>query len=153
MSLQIAASVPSNVPKVYFSSVATSETTTSTTPTNLSTAGPSIDLVIPSNALVAFFVQATMNSDNAANTARVYLNDSVEGSTILLTTTSTSAVVMDSRFSSSSGTTHGWSNLGNTGTPFFPASTGAHTYKLLYCVTAGTGTFSARKLWVVVYPS
>lgn len=131
---------------VEYAEVLTEETTASTSATDLTTAGPSVTVTVPTNGLVAVMAEAEMkNSD--PDESRVLLHEATDLSTagqIIVNVSSTFAV--------------GWTGGGSGGTGAlqlagfntFPASAGTLTYKLQYSVNAGTGTFKNRKLWVAV---
>jgi len=124
--------------------VATEQTTTSTTWADLATVGPSVTITVPSNALVLVGVQveyqgtggniATVGVSEATNYALsgVPEQDVSHTNERRLVTTNTA-----------------YTSLPSTASFILPATAGSRTYTLKYAVTAGTGTFKNRTIWAL----
>lgn len=116
--------------------IATSETTTSESYTDLATHGPVVRLTCGQSAAV--FVSARMGISTAGFTMT---SVKVEGQTSIDADDSRALVFGQS------------SPDGNTGSTFFALTAlnpGEHTFTMQYRTTAGTGTFLRRRL--VVFP-
>lgn len=127
--------------------VATSETTTATSYGDLTTAGPSVTIPdVPAGAILEIMAEVTMST--TSGTASVGLTETGGDFSGLdvLQTTSSSAERRRTVPNSSTGVT---STRG--GTQLVPVDTGGtKTIKLVFKTSAGTATFSGRKLWVRV---
>lgn len=110
--------------------VVTSETTGSTSYTDLATAGPSIS--ITGRGTVAFAIWSIVQSSTSGSAVS---SVAVSGATTLAASDNYALIVSDSSRSSI-----GWARLA--------VNAGSNTYKLRYRVTAGTGTFHTRRLMV-----
>lgn len=117
-----------------FAEVTTSQTTTSTTAADLTTAGPSVTVTTGTQVLV--LVQASVSI--AAATQAIQLYVVVSGATTiaatLIQTTAHTQV------------TYG-QNLAGLWVPTLTA--GSNTFKVQYSVTGSTGTFSNRRICVL----
>jgi hypothetical protein len=112
--------------------VDTSETTASTSYTNLATNGPQVSIVTGAKALVWISVQQG-NSTNTASTATSY---EVTGATTRISG-STVAIINDSTATGS---------LHRAGVCDLQATTaGTNVFRMQYLVSGGTGTFLRRR--------
>jgi hypothetical protein len=116
--------------------VATSQTTTSTSYTDLATAGPAVTLTTGTKALVVFNLL-----DYSSSTGTVYASVAISGATTL-------AVSDDwgTRFDSS------LANYGATQSRsvlFTGLTAGSNTFTMKYKVSSVTGTFQARSIVVI----
>jgi hypothetical protein len=112
--------------------VATSETTTSTTYTDLATAGPSVTLTTGTSALV-WAASSCSNSGANASIASV----TISGAT-------TSGASIDEAV-----TNLGTSVTRATSCCLYPLTAGSNTFAMQYRVIAGTGTFGSRRITVM----
>lgn len=142
----MAAQIAERLGDCEYAEVLTSQTTASTTATDLATVGPSVTVDVPANWLVA--VRAASALGSSTGTAHVYLvEDGVSLSQILSFTGAVPA-----GYATVPGSTTGTAVAALGGWLLFSPSAGSHTYKLQYDTTSGTGTFSGRRLWVRVIP-
>ena len=120
-------------------SVTTSETTTSTSFTDLTTSGPSVTVTTGAKALILMTAQVSNSSAGSS----CYVDYAVSGATTR-SANNTSAL----RYESGSANdvlkvTHAHLNVG--------LSVGSNTFKLEYRVDGGTGTFANRFITVVPF--
>jgi hypothetical protein len=126
--------------RISSATVSTSQSTTSTTFTDLATAGPSVTITTSTRALVIISAEMTKGSgDTAASTARASID--VSGATTIL-----------------SGDDIGLCRAGPnrpfqySRTVYYAALTaGSNTFKMVYRVSSGTGTFSNREIIVMPF--
>lgn len=122
--------------------VAASETTTSTSFTNLATTGPTVTLNTGTSALILI----TSNLSNNTNAAYAIVGVDISGATTLAPADADS---LSFRQPVAPGTEqnpqHTWSRL------FTGLTAGSNTFQLKYRVTAGTGTFNRRYLTVIPF--
>jgi hypothetical protein len=117
--------------------IATSETTTSTSYTDLTTPGPSITLTTGVKALVAFAARLANNTGGATSSASVEVSGA---------STQAGSDFRAIRFESSAANDEARIGI------FYVhegLSSGSNTFKLQYRVSAGTGTFVDRNLSVI----
>jgi hypothetical protein len=133
-----------------YAEVLTSQNASSATPQDLATVGPSVTITVPSNTLVVVHAEATITG-SGTNAGSVYLAedgavmlDESNNSFVLLSNAAALATTKYTR----SGTVGGTSARVLSSALVFPASAGAHTYKLMYGIGTSAGPFSARKLRV-----
>ena len=135
----------SNVGRGY-STVATSQSTTSSSYTDLGTAGPSVTVDVPATGFVMAYVEVNVTGPTTGSSlVGIYeATDLPSTQTVLLQLAGSSGVMK-----SSPGSITGVSTVG--GWLMLPATAGARTYTLKYARFSGSGnaTFSGRKLWVV----
>lgn len=131
-------------------SVATSQTTASTSITDLATAGPSVTVTVAAGQLVKVFAQCDM-SCTGGGVAICSLDESATNLGDILQTPSAVQKTIWTGYSGSPSIPG--TDLRSTGylLTIVPVGTGARVFKMRYRVTAGTGTFLSRKLWVAVY--
>jgi ABC-type glucose/galactose transport system permease subunit len=125
--------------QVGISSVLTSETTTSTSATNLATVGPSVTMTTGSRVIV--ILGSYMSNSTVSGTNSMFLE--VSGATTLAPTDPAMAV----HFRSSSAA--GEAQLSYA----FPVdlTPGTNTFTARYAVNLGTGTFGRRRLIVLPF--
>jgi hypothetical protein len=129
----IAERIPANA------AVATVETTTSTVYTNLATVGPAVTVTTGTSVLLGFHCRQS-NATLASNCWTTY---AVSGATTIAAADGT-ALSYDSPVANSTayhGTTFRVTGL----------TAGSNTFTLQYRVSAGTGTFHNRNLWVLPF--
>jgi len=119
--------------------VLTSETTASTSFTNLSTSGPSVTVTVQSRAMI--FVSARVFNSTAGALNLV----SVDISGASTVSSADNRALLYESGNANDNLMATW-NYMHTG-----LSSGSTTFKLEYRVTAGTGTFSNRRIVVVPY--
>lgn len=132
-----------------YAQVLTSQSTSSTTVTDLATVGPTVTLEVPANGLVALLAEVTL-TPSGASTGFVYLQEPTDfsaGIQIINATAGTRQSLPGSSSGQGAGSIPG-------GPILLRATAGTRTYKLRYAMAPG-GTsmaFSARKLWAWVLP-
>lgn len=120
--------------------VATSQTTTSTTYTDLATAGPSATLITGSRALVVVSGQLA----NGTLSAQAYMGYAVSGAT---TTSATDATAI---LTEQSASTNGINqDIKASCASVVTLNAGSNTFTAKYRVSSGTGTFSNREIIVI----
>ena len=131
-----------------YAAVATSQSTSSASPTDLSTVGPSVTVDVPANGFVYVYAEATLNPASSGGAAIVSLYEATDVANIaILNKTGASAT-----FATVPGSTMGADkSIAAGGFLQLPATAGSRTYKLQYQRFGGSGnvTFSNRKLWVI----
>ena len=130
-----------------FAEVAASESTASTSATDLATVGPSVQVVVPASGIVQIYAEVEIQGDGT-NNARVHLQDDTDfntagtSQTILQRATASFTVMRTSPASNSGASTR------ISGVLTFLATPGTRTYTLKYSVAAGAGgSFRNRKIW------
>ena len=144
---KLAGSIGTGDATAGFDDVATEETTTSTSYTDLSTAGPSVTITVPTNGFVKVFAEVQMKT--SAGTCRVGLYEATDLSTPADILASTATDYETRRTTPSVDT--GLTTITRAGSLDFPATAGSRTYTLKYKTSSGTASFKARKLWVVAF--
>lgn len=140
------------VPRIAYSSVATKETTTSTSAVALATAD-SVTLNTSTRTLISFYVRATLENSSGGGVSIVYVRDETAGANYqVLGATGTGPFVTVSEPGSNAGQTTtsgvplgGYVNL-------YVTTAGSTTFSLRYAVTSGTGSFSNRLLLAQAQP-
>lgn len=134
-----------------YAQVLTSQTTSSTTVTDLSTAGPSVTVTVPTNGMVAVYAAVTIDTiTGTAGGARV---DLVQDGTSIGGIISAASLLAATTFFTLAGSSNGTTVTTFAGWLVFPPTATSHTYKLQYAaVSSGTAAFSNRKLWARVLP-
>jgi hypothetical protein len=117
--------------KAGFSSVATSQSTASTTYTDLPTPGPTVNLTSAGTRALALWRLVQYSTAGIAVSAV-----DVNGATWIPAADANGLLVNDG-------------NRTSVGWAFMTITPGLHTYKLQYRVTGGTGTFLDRQLFVL----
>jgi len=139
------------------STVAASETTTSTTPTDLATPGPSVTVTVPASGLIEVFAEVEINGGASTGVVTLEEDGSVlQGQSFNCGIASLTGGILDGTASSSAptGTAPGQCNGNATGGGppsgllVFHTTPGVHTYKLVYWTNGGTVFFSKRTLSV-----
>jgi len=124
--------------------VATSESTASTTITDLTTAGPSVTVNMPTGGFLLVYARPDI-SVTSGGTGFVSLDDGGTNLGDLISLAAASSTAMYS-----GAINLGLTNRGLARMVVIPnLSSGAHTFKLRYRVSAGTGTFANRQLWCI----
>jgi len=125
-------------PRAWYAaaSVATAETTTSTSFTDLATAGPSATL--PTGTTVLVHITALVANNTGNRLSRVGID--VSGSTTVAAQVADSLQFESSNANDQARYTHTAVLTGLTA--------GSNTFKMQYNVSAGTGTFTDRKIIV-----
>lgn len=126
-----------------YDEVLTAQTRNNATAGDLTTAGPSITLTVPTNGFVQVFFAVGIQTSGIGITGYVDLAE--DGSSLgdLLASTSQAGETRYPIPGSATGTASKWL----AGQLVFPATAGSRTYKLTYR-SDGTVTFSNRRLWV-----
>lgn len=134
-----------------YAQVPTSQTTTSTSVTDLSTAGPSVTVTVPTNGILAIYASVTIDTiTGPAGGARV---DLVQDGSSLGQIISAGALLAATAFYILPGSSNGTTVTMFAGWLVLPPSATSHTYKLQYAtVSSGTAAFSNRKIWARVLP-
>lgn len=129
--------------------VATSESTSSSSYTDLSTVGPSVTVDVPADGWVTLFVQCTV-TPSSAGIASVGLYEATDYSTPLDVLAAAANSGAQTRVCVP-GSTEGVnpSSQGPGGFIQLPATAGSRTYTLKYKSASGSATFANRKLWVI----
>jgi hypothetical protein len=120
-------------------SVTTVETTTSTSYTNLATVGPQVTVTTGTSALVGFHCRQS----NSTLSSNVWTTYAVSGATTVAASDNF-ALSFDSPVANS--TVYHGTSFRVTG-----LTAGSNTFTLQYRVSAGTGTFHVRNLWVLPF--
>lgn len=139
-----------SVARTARSSVATKQTTISTSPVPLATADQ-VTVVLTSACLVRFYVRATLEGSGAGVTSYVYVYDETTTTSYqILETTGTSS---DTRVSvpGSTGGAKAGTTLGGQ-VALFLTTAGPRSFSLRYAVNSGTGSFSNRLLIATAEP-
>lgn len=132
--------VPTNLLTNGSATVATSQTTTSTSYTDLTTSGPAATVLTGTRALV--IVTAQMNNGNGG--AFCYMGYAVSGAT---TTSAADATAVSLEQNGASG---GQSqDVRISAASIASLTPGSNTFTAKYRVTAGTGTFLNREIIVI----
>jgi hypothetical protein len=119
--------------------VATPQTTTSATYTNLATTGPAVTATTSTCALVLFFAVQSVSVTNNATSTNVW----VSGATTISPSDDNQATYLNGVTATNTIGIGGWAYF-NTLTP------GSNTFTLKYRVNGGaTGTFSNRRITVL----
>lgn len=129
-----------------YSEVLTSQTRAAGAIGDLATVGPSVDVTVPANGLVAVQAQVDLFVTTSGNAVVYLVEDGVSIGQIL----ATAVTAFETRYSAPSDS-DGGTLKGQAGLIVFPASAGAHTYKLQYQGFTNTGNFRNRKLWVSTF--
>jgi hypothetical protein len=119
------------------STVATTQTTTSTSYTDLATAGPSVTMTTGTSA----FVIVTTYSYNATSGTATYMSYAVSGATTIAAGDSTSVSLLGMKTGGQE-----WSN-----SAMYPVTltAGSNTFTSKYKTSSGTGTFANRSIIVI----
>lgn len=129
-----------------YATVATSQSTTSSAYADLSTAGPSVTVEVPSDGWVDLYVQCSVTGPTTGSSlVGIYeATDFSSSLTVLLQLAGSSGTLR-----SAPGSSTGSSGVGGWIT--VPATAGERTYTLKYARFAGSGnaTFADRKLWAI----
>lgn len=140
------------VARTAYSSVATKETTTSSSPVALTTAD-SVTLNTSTRTLVSFYVRATLENSSGGGTSIVYVRDETAGVNYqVLGTAGTGPFVTVSQPGANAG------QVTTSGVPLggyvnlYVTTAGSSTFSLRYAVTSGTGSFSNRLLLATAQP-
>jgi hypothetical protein len=127
---------PSSSPANDFANIATSQTTTSTSYTDLTTSGPAVTVTTGTKALV--IVSSTSSNSSTLNLC--FMSFAISGAT----TSSAS----DNRAFRSYTASSGAFSRGSTATAV-TLTAGSNTFTAKYKVSAGTGTFEDRQIFVI----
>ncbi|MHC4224553.1 MAG: hypothetical protein ACYSUN_11230 [Planctomycetota bacterium] len=137
--------------------VATEETTTSTTWADLATTTDTVTLTVPSNSMVIVGVQFEAKVSSVADPPGGYvwvgvyeatdyaISGAPERSEGLGNFGSISTAYLPGAF----GATTSYTTLPFTALTLLPATAGSRTYKMKYATSAGTATFKNRTIWAV----
>lgn len=120
--------------------VATSQTTTSTSYADLSTVGPAVTVTIGSSGLALVIMEMTASS-NVAGNANLNMSFAASGTNTI--TAGTQGQMKMGSFAGGVGMTHSFERLLTGLTP------GSTTFTAKYATTSGTATFSDRFLTVI----
>ena len=131
--------------RITSNTIATQQTTTSTSYTNLSSVGPSVTLVVPQSGEVTVEFSAWTNHSAAGQT--LFLGFAMSGANTLAANDATSAQIR--QMAISPGTVVGTIGRKIHLTGLTPGTT---TFTLMYKTTAATATFGDRHLIVTPYP-
>jgi hypothetical protein len=136
-----------------YATVATAETTASTTWADLATPGPSVTITVPSNSLVLIGIEVAMlNSTSDNNFVGVYeaTDFPISGAPDLSETTGDSGITTSPQGPGLVATvTTSYTTLPFSKIAMIPATAGSRTYTLKYAVIGGTATFKDRKIWAL----
>ncbi|MFO1540239.1 MAG: hypothetical protein ACKOTZ_07295 [Chloroflexota bacterium] len=119
--------------------MATSQTTTSTTYTDLTTVGPSVTVTVPASGNIIVILTAQMG--NASNGDEVYMSFSGGG-----------IAVSDARALVWTGRNTGDVFIGSATFYVTGVSTGSQTFTAKYKTAAGTATIANRNIVVIPVP-
>jgi len=119
--------------------ITTSQTTTSTSYTNLATTGPSVTVETGELALVIWGVSSSNSTANATTVTSVEVSGATSNAA-----NDVRAIVFDPPTTSSV-------HQGSHAVFYDDLTAGTNTFTLKYRVGAGTGTFSSRRLIVLPY--
>lgn len=131
-----------------YQAVATSQSTSSSSFTDLSTVGPSIVLTVPTNGFVNLYVEATL-TPTSTGAALVGIYEATDYPSCLQVL-SLIATLSTTSLASTPGSYIGVdSSAYGGGFITVPATAGTRTYTLKYMRSGGSGsvTFASRKLW------
>lgn len=132
--------------------VATSQSTSSSSFTDLATVGPQVSIDVPSDGFVLLYAEVTM-TPSANGSAIVGIHEATDNPTPRLILTQAPGAGTQARATDPG--SGGGVVLGAGGAPggflVLPATAGRRTYKMQYHRSGGTGdvTFADRKLWVI----
>jgi hypothetical protein len=119
--------------------VATAETTTSTTYTDLATPGPAVTVTVPASGKVLVSVTSGMKNSNASNPT--FMSFAVSGATTQAATDTRALSLLGNNFQQAS------ASFVLTG--LTPGST---TFTAKYRTDGGTATFQNRSIWAIPLP-
>lgn len=119
------------------SNVNTSQTTASTTYTDLATVGPTVTATTGTSALV--FISSTMNTSSSGQ--NVYTSYAVSGASSVTATDDRAVLLQAAAANQAIRATHAYLETGLTA--------GSNTFTAKYRVTGGTGTYSNRRIAVL----
>lgn len=138
------------VPRTEYSSVTTSETTTSATAVALTTAD-TVTIVTSAVCLIHIYFEVMVST--TAGTLSVYVRDE-DAAVNTGAATSSSATPQNLCAGAGKGTTvvPSGNYLTFANTPAWASAANNHTFSLRYSTTAGTATFYNRKLFAWVQP-
>ena len=143
-----------SVPRTYRSVVATSQTTTSASPVALTTAD-TVTVVATDVCLIHIYFEVEA-SVTGGNTAIVYVRDHDAANGVGVNTSAAATAEATPVNLAASNSNNALVPRGHyltfTNTPKWDTATGAHTFSLRYSTSAGTATFSNRKLFAWVQP-
>lgn len=142
-----------SVPRTEYSSVAASETTTSATAVALTTAD-TVTVVTSAVCLIHIYFEVTASTTSGTYTIYVRDHDAANGAGVNTPAASSSGVPAQNF---APGGTAGinvplGSYLTFTNTDKWDSAANNHTFSLRYATSAGTATFSNRKLFAWVQP-
>ena len=142
------------VPRTEYSSVTASETTTSATAVALTTANT---VTVVTSAVCLIHIYFEVEASTTSGTLSIYVRDHDAANGVgvnTLAATSSSATpsgLAPSNTSAGVSVPYG-SYMTFTNTPKWDSAANNHTFSLRYSTTAGTATFSKRKLFAWVQP-
>jgi hypothetical protein len=133
--------------------VNTSQTTTSSTYTNLTTAGPDVPVTVPASGNVLVTLTAYLKTNSSGATDAAFMGVSTNGACPGVATggnlvaSDTKALAREHGSSSDTGAVQASATYLLTG-----ISAGSHTFRACYRASAGTATFANRNLIVMPLP-
>jgi len=131
---------PTGTSGVNSATVYTNQTTTSLTPTDLSTVGPSVTMTTGTTVVVFITAFCTNNAAGFGNAALMSIQ--VSGATTIAAPAGTNSLLYEAA-SSSDGVEF------TTATYITGLTPGSNTFTAKYSVTAGTGSWSSRTIIVM----
>lgn len=131
---------PAAIPANSNATVGTSQTTTSTSYTDLATGGPAVTVTTGSKALVIVTATMANNSSNAYS----YMDFAVSGATTRSASDSTAAIVRQTGASSGQN-----QEIRLSSASVVSLTAGSNTFTSKYRVSGGTGTFINREIIVI----
>jgi len=142
-----------SVPRTEYSSVATSETTTSATAVALTTAD-TVTVVTTAVCLIHIYFEVVASTTSGTYTIYVRDHDAANGAGVnTVAASSTGASPQNLAPAGTNGTVVPLGNfLTFTNTPKWDVAANNHTFSLRYSTSAGTATFYNRKLFAWVQP-
>jgi hypothetical protein len=120
--------------------VATSQTTSSTSYTDLTTAGPAVTVTVPASGKV--LVTVTSGMQNSTGGGSCFMAFAVSGPTSVAASDA-QAVILGGNNLQAASASYVVSGL---------TAGGSYTFTAKYRVTTGTGTFSNRSIWAIPLP-
>jgi len=142
------------VPRTDVSVVTTSQTTTSATATALTTAD-TVTVVASLTCLIHIYFEVTASTTSGTLSIYVRDHDAANGvgvNTLAATSSSATPGGLAPSYNGSGVSVPYGSYMTFTNTPKWNTAIGKHTFSLRYSTTAGTATFSDRKLFAWVQP-
>jgi hypothetical protein len=135
-----------------YAEVNTSQSRNNVTFGDLATAGPSVTITVPTNALVAVFVSMSITPGVGVTGIVDLFEDGADLGSVLSASSSPGTYTTAPGTISTGDAGTGPNIRADAGWITFPAAVGSRTYALKYATTGGSADFATRRLWVRTIP-